>query len=334
MGNTEQPAVVMVFAEPSTLSEAVELLRRDGRPVAPTNWSWDTASTAAHVQTLLGGIGGSMILVGHPRRGTAISDTDADRSAVMALVCIELLALRAGRPTVEPGGDFPGDTLVSSPASARRERTTPVDSEGTLPQDLVWMADKIDAVLSEREHGTAVARWAEQTAARLGLDRRTQLRAAAAGRLHDVGKMSIDESLLAKPGRLTADEWVQMRRHPDEGARLLVEMNRPDLAPLVAAHHERYDGNGYPRGLAGADIPVEARIIAVCDAWATMRVDRRYARALGVGEARKELEAGRGTQFDPRAVDAFLGLADEGAIDEPALLSEYGSRQPAGHGRC
>ncbi|BCJ75079.1 hypothetical protein CS0771_46230 [Catellatospora sp. IY07-71] len=209
-----------------------------------------------------------------------------------------------------------------------------VDVESELPPQLLWLADKIDTVLGEGEHAVAVARWAARTAARMGLDGQAQLRTAAAARLHDIGKICIDGSLLAKPGRLTASEWEEMRRHPDEGARLIVELaDRPDLAPLVAAHHERYDGAGYPRGLTGADIPIEARIISVCDAWATMRVDRPYARALGVTQAREELKSGRGTQFDPAAVDAFLDLVDEGAIDEPALLPGHGARQQANCGR-
>ncbi|MEU7826249.1 HD domain-containing phosphohydrolase [Catellatospora sp. NPDC049133] len=202
-----------------------------------------------------------------------------------------------------------------------------VDVESELPPQLLWLADKIDTVLGEREHAVAVARWAARTAARMGLGRQAQLRTAAAARLHDIGKICIDGSLLAKPGRLTAAEWAEMRRHPEEGARLLAQLaDRPDLAPLVAAHHERYDGGGYPCGLAGAEIPIEARIISVCDAWATMRVDRPYARALGVTQAREELESGRGTQFDPAVVDAFLHLAEEGVIDGPALLPVHEAR--------
>lgn len=195
------------------------------------------------------------------------------------------------------------------------------DPDRVLPPELVWLADRIDGVLCEREHSAAVARWAAKTAARLGLDYEIQRRTAAAARLHDVGKISISRSILRKPSRLDALEWEQMRRHPEEGARLIAELaDRPDLAPLVAAHHERYDGTGYPNGLAGTDIPIGARIIAVCDAWATMLVDRPYARALGTSDARDELVLGRGTQFDPAVVDAFLGLLDEGAIDEPAPL--------------
>src|SRR5262249_22322482 len=113
--------------------------------------------------------------------------------------------------------------------------------------------------------------------------------------------------------------WEKMRRHPEEGARLVTELTgRPDLAPLVAAHHERYDGRGYPRGLAGQEIPIEARIIAVCDAWAAMRVDRPYAPARTEQEAREQLTIGRGSQFDPTVVDAFLTLIDEGLLEGPA----------------
>ena len=112
-----------------------------------------------------------------------------------------------------------------------------------------------------------------------------------------------------------------MRDHPAEGARIIIEYtDRPDLAPVVAAHHERYDGTGYPLGLAGQDIPLEARIIAVCDAWAAMRVNRPYSLALTDEQAREQLVNGRGSQFDPVVVDAFLTLVDEGAIEAPARV--------------
>lgn len=226
-----------------------------------------------------------------------------------------------------------GKVAMSTPTGSVGLLAPVVDLESELPRELVWLADKVDAAVGGWEHSAAVARWAARIAARLGLDRQAQVRTAAAARVHDVGKISIAQSLLAKPGRLTEQEWEQMRRHPEEGARLLVELaNRPDLAPLVAAHHERYDGDGYPRGLAGDDIPIGARIISVCDAWAAMRVDRPYARALEVTKARDELESGRGTQFDAAVVDAFLGLADEGAIDDPALVPDI--RQPTSHGAC
>jgi HD-GYP domain-containing protein (c-di-GMP phosphodiesterase class II) len=166
-----------------------------------------------------------------------------------------------------------------------------------------------------------VAKWCLALGARLGLGHVDQHRAASAARLHDIGKVAISRAILTKPGPLNAHEWRQMRNHPAEGARIIVEFtDRPDLAPVVAAHHERYDGKGYPVGLAGHDIPVEARIIAVCDAWAAMRVNRPYSQALTDEQAREQLLHGRGSQFDPVVVDAFLALLAEGAIEEPAWV--------------
>lgn len=196
-----------------------------------------------------------------------------------------------------------------------------LDTDPDLPSALVWLADQIDAKLGNHEHSTAVSRWALLTGERLGLHQAVLRRTAAAARLHDIGKINVDDAILTKPGRLSQEEWSVLRRHPQEGARLLTELSdRADLAPLVGAHHERYDGTGYPAGLRGEDIPMEARIIAVCDSWAAMRADRAYASALSEQEARRQIERGRGTQFDPAVADAFLALLDEGAIDELAPL--------------
>ncbi|GFJ76268.1 bifunctional diguanylate cyclase/phosphohydrolase [Phytohabitans houttuyneae] len=196
-----------------------------------------------------------------------------------------------------------------------------LDTDPDLPSALVWLADQIDAKLGNHEHSTAVSRWALLTGARLGLHQAELRRTAAAARLHDIGKINVDDAILTKPGRLSQEEWDVLRRHPQEGARLLTELSdRADLAPLVGAHHERYDGAGYPTGLRGDGIPIEARIIAVCDSWAAMRADRAYASALSEAEARHQIERGRGSQFDPAVADAFLALLDEGAIDELAPL--------------
>jgi HD-GYP domain-containing protein (c-di-GMP phosphodiesterase class II) len=176
-------------------------------------------------------------------------------------------------------------------------------------------------MLSHSEHTVVVAKWCLALGARLGLGHDDQRRAANAARLHDIGKVGISRAILTKPGPLDADEWRQMRDHPTAGARIIVDFtDRPDLAPVVAAHHERYDGTGYPLGLAGHAIPVEARIIAVCDAWAAMRVNRPYSHELTDEQAREQLVNGRGSQFDPVVVDAFLTLLDEGAIEAPARV--------------
>jgi diguanylate cyclase (GGDEF)-like protein len=205
--------------------------------------------------------------------------------------------------------------------AASRIADLALDTDPDLPAALVWLADQIDAKLGSHEHSTAVSRWALLTGERLGLHQSALRRTAAAARLHDIGKINVDDAILTKPARLSQAEWEVLRRHPREGARLLTELSdRADLAPLVGAHHERWDGTGYPARLRGEEIPVEARIIAVCDSWAAMRADRTYAAALSEEAARQQIERGRGTQFDPAVADAFLALLDEGAIDDLAPL--------------
>ena len=134
--------------------------------------------------------------------------------------------------------------------------------------------------------------------------------------LHDIGKLGVPDSMLRKPAPLTDDEWQTMRRHPEFGAELLSRFE--SLVPvgeIVLAHHERFDGTGYPRGIIGQDIPIEARIISVADAWHAMIENRSYRKALSPGEAVGELVRNRGRQFDPQVVDALLtGLVKNGLV--------------------
>ena len=118
--------------------------------------------------------------------------------------------------------------------------------------------------------------------------------------------------MLKKPGALTDEEWAEMRRHPELGARILDHANLRDISAWVLAHHERIDGRGYPHGLAGDAIPLEARILAVADAYEAMTADRAYRAALGHDAAQQELRDGSGTQFDPAVVEAFLRGAHAG----------------------
>ncbi|NDL67160.1 sensor domain-containing diguanylate cyclase/phosphohydrolase [Anaerotalea alkaliphila] len=125
--------------------------------------------------------------------------------------------------------------------------------------------------------------------------------------LHDIGKIGVDDRILKKPGKLTEEEWVEMRRHPEIGWRIAVSI--AELAPvaeLILSHHERWDGKGYPRGLAGEDIPLLARILSVVDAYDAMTEDRVYRKALSREEALRELERNAGTQFDPAVVRALV----------------------------
>jgi HD-GYP domain-containing protein (c-di-GMP phosphodiesterase class II) len=141
--------------------------------------------------------------------------------------------------------------------------------------------------------------------------------------LHDIGKLTVPDFILTKTGPLTPDEWEQMRLHPESGRTILEDI--PFLGgarEIVRAHHERWDGKGYPRGLAGDEIPLGAQIFPVCDAFDAMTSDRPYREALSIEAAFSELQLGSGSQFWPDAVEAFLSLpVDE--VDSIRLASRH-----------
>jgi two-component system cell cycle response regulator len=169
-------------------------------------------------------------------------------------------------------------------------------------------------ILSERNPGVLddlnrVARLAVATAEGLGLDDDDVQRVELAARLHDVGMIAIPDAIMNKPGGLIDAEWTVMRTHPEVGQRILAAA--PSLAPaarLVRFHHERYDGRGYPDGLKGKDIPIGARIIAVCAAFVAMMRNRPFSDAITVEEALAEIDSCSGSQFDPHVADVFCGL--------------------------
>lgn len=143
-----------------------------------------------------------------------------------------------------------------------------------------------------------------------------------AARLHDIGKVGIPDAVLKKEGSLTPEEWEIMKSHPERGAELLSRY--PDFsrgADFVRYHHERWDGQGYPRALKGLDIPLGARVIAVVDGFDAMTSDRPYRRALSVEQAIQILWAGRGKQWDPTAVDSMLRVIAK-QLERPELAQE------------
>ncbi|HEX5620190.1 MAG TPA: diguanylate cyclase [Solirubrobacteraceae bacterium] len=167
-------------------------------------------------------------------------------------------------------------------------------------------------------HAEAVADIAGQVAARLGLPDTLVLRCRLGGWLHDVGKATIPERILAKPGPLDEAEWAVMRTHPVIGEEIVLGAGAVrDAAAAVRHHHERYDGTGYPDRLAGDAIPIEARIVAAADAYAAMTADRPYSAARTPQEAMAELRRCSGSQLDPRVVAALLAVL--GPSVRPAL---------------
>jgi putative nucleotidyltransferase with HDIG domain len=155
-------------------------------------------------------------------------------------------------------------------------------------------------------HSLEVARGAARIGREYGLAPRQLELIGLAGLLHDVGKSLVPRRVLEKPGPLDAHEWRQIRRHPSAGARLLRAQGIHPVAGWVLAHHERPDGHGYPRGLRGEEIPLEARIVAVADAFDAMTGPRAYRAPLNQDMALLELQRAAGEQLDPQAVKAFV----------------------------
>jgi putative two-component system response regulator len=169
-------------------------------------------------------------------------------------------------------------------------------------------------------HLRRIAGYSEQTAIALGLPTEQAIVVRYAGVLHDIGKIGVREELLRKPGRLTSDEEIELRKHAEYGAAIVAPMRfAGDVAPIILSHHEHWDGHGYPNALRGEQIPLGARIISVVDAYDAMTSDRPYRKSLGNEEAVRRLKAGAGTQWDPHVVEVFLELLHAGRL-EPVEL--------------
>ncbi|GAA2795803.1 hypothetical protein GCM10010470_33610 [Saccharopolyspora taberi] len=245
--------------------------------------------------------------------GAPVRVSDEDRLPVT----VSVGAACAGRTTEELIAE--ADRALYAAKAQGRDRVTVGDPGTDHAAALAYLrstADQVDGLLSTCPHGRPVGRWARLVCERLGCDRTTAANAELAGRLHDIGKILIPPEVLAKPSALTEAEWGLLRQHPDHGFRLINAVPGLDeIAAIVRQHHERVDGAGYPRGLAGNAIRLEARVISVCDAWATMVSDRPYATPRTPEDAAEQLRLGRGSQFDADVVDAFLALHAEGQIE-------------------
>ncbi len=173
------------------------------------------------------------------------------------------------------------------------------------------LAEAVDVRFSGSvRHSETVGRYAELMARELGLPERRVGRVRLAGLLHDVGKVAVPDAILRKPGALTEAERAVILQHPALGAQILEHPSLADVRAWVGAHHERPDGTGYPHGLSGEQLPLEARIVAVADAYEAMTSDRSYRDAIGAADARAELRRCAGTQFDVEVVAAFLAVLD------------------------
>jgi HD-GYP domain-containing protein (c-di-GMP phosphodiesterase class II) len=200
-----------------------------------------------------------------------------------------------------------------------RERTARLDSALVLSHAYRGTALLLGDVVEADDgytgsHSRHVVDLVTAVADRLGLDPRQRQRAEFAALLHDIGKIRIPNSVIHKPGPLDDKEWALMKTHTIEGEQMLARVGGllGEVGRIVRSCHERWDGAGYPDGLRGERIPIEARIVCACDAYSAMTTDRAYRRARSRADAIAELRACATTQFDPRVVDALLSVVSVG----------------------
>jgi len=179
-------------------------------------------------------------------------------------------------------------------------------------QDIMALARSVEEKDEQTEgHCSRLERLATLTGERLGLPGKQLIALSYGAYLHDIGKVMVPDEILGKTSALTDAEWIEMQRHPDHGAEMLAKKQYlAGAAEVVRAHHERFDGGGYPRGLRGEEIPIGARVVAVVDTYDAIVSARPYKKALAKDEAIRELEKHAGTQFDPRVVKAFLDVVN------------------------
>jgi two-component system cell cycle response regulator len=266
---------------------------------------------------------------------------DAERAPVTTMDAVAALSERGEAFSI---GCSYGSVLLP------KEATDPIEALGMADRRMYirkrsgrasagqQSADVLQSALAERDsdlgiHLGGVADLASATAIRLGVPPEHMEAARQTGLLHDVGKVAIPDEILSKPGPLNEPEWAFMKRHTIIGERIIFAA--PALAAvarLVRSTHERYDGGGYPDGLAGDDIPLIARIVAVCDAYDAMITKRAYRAGRDRSEAIAELRKCSGTQFDPVVVEAFVGVLEPPGDGEQVEARSDGSGSgAAGH---
>jgi HD-GYP domain-containing protein (c-di-GMP phosphodiesterase class II) len=237
-----------------------------------------------------------------------------------ALAPIGLLAAFAAL-AIGPGIAMLVIPLAAVLAVLSRERQRRVDQAIALSDayhgTALLLGDMVEADDSYTgSHSRAVVELALGVSDRLGLSLRQRRDIEFAALLHDIGKITVPKEIIHKPGRLSEEEWAVVRRHTIEGERMLKRIGGvlAEVGGIVRSSHEHFDGSGYPDGLAGEQIPVEARIVACCDAFSAMTTNRSYRRAMSVEAALAELRACAGTQFDPRVVAVLVELIERDRV--------------------
>jgi len=194
----------------------------------------------------------------------------------------------------------------------RAQQARAVEAQSGFNATLVSLSKAIDLRDSDTEgHCRRVVDYSLMMGRYLKLSDEDLLRLCHGALLHDIGKIGVPDAILHKPGPLTEDEWRVMRTHPQLGALMVADVRQLEMArEVILAHHERFDGKGYPNGLMGAEMPLAARVFTIADAFDAMISDRPYRAAMSLEDARAEVVRCSGTQFDPKAVEAFNSITD------------------------
>ena len=203
------------------------------------------------------------------------------------------------------------DTLIKAENHMFRKKI--VESQSMRNQTVnIIMQTLSEKNEREKRHSVEVAKWAKEIGVAMGLSVQKVKEIELAGLLHDIGKIAIKEDILNKPGKLTEEEYDEIKRHPESGYHILKSVDEySSLAQCVLEHHERFDGKGYPKGIKGSQISLIARIIAVADAFEAMIAQRPYRKSLTEEMAIEEIKKNANTQFDPEVVTAFLKIFDK-----------------------
>lgn len=237
----------------------------------------------------------------------------------------------------------PAAVLVSLPLFAvlhflARDRTSRINSLLELSEAYRGTARLLSNVIGHDDaytgvHTRQVADLAAQVATSLGLSRAQQRKVEFGAMLHDVGKIAISKEIINKRGPLGAEEWAVMETHTLEGQRMLDQVGglMSEIGSVVRWSHERYDGDGYPDGLVGEEIPIESRVVFCCDAFNAMTTDRPYRKAASESEAIAELRSCAGTQFDPRVVETLIECLRRNPGTGTQVMSD--ARTAGGEGR-
>lgn len=221
------------------------------------------------------------------------------------------------------------ELLVESCVKSIRQMRTIREFKSDLEKAYIQTIEILRHVVESRDketkgHSERVAALAKELAEEMQLSPEDVEMIHVAGLFHDVGKIGIPDSILLKNGPLTNDEFQTIKGHPAEGERIIVSYAPfKKLLSIVRGHHERYNGTGYPDGKAGEEICLGARVIAVADSFDAMMSNRTYRRGLGFDKTLEELKRGKGTQFDPKIVDAFISLIEKNGREKFEQLYGY-----------